>query len=102
MDYKGIIDGLRWVRSPEEIEVARALEEAQKREDFEAVDLLATKMVSVVTKPPLREAGLEKPVFYAFQARAEWEILGLAEELGKRLKEEYDLHPSGQSGIGLN
>ena len=51
---------------------------------------------------PLREAGLEKPIFYAFQARAEWEMLGLADELGEKLKEEYGLHPAGQDGIGLN
>ena len=50
----------------------------------------------------VRDVAKFASLTYAFQARAEWEILGLAEELGKRLKEEYDLHPSGQSGIGLN
>ena len=78
MDYKQVIDGMKWVRTQEEIgAVARA-------------------------EPPLRTAGLELPVFYAFQARAEWEVLGLAEEFGERLREEYGLHPAGQSGIGLD
>ena len=72
MDHKVAIDSLKWVRSSE------------------------------VPRPPLREAGLEHPVFYAFQARAEWEMLNLAEIMGEQLKQEYGLHPAGQNGIGLN
>lgn len=102
MDYKQIIDGLKWVRSPEELEVAQALREAENKGNWENVEELVLKMRSVITNPPLREAGLEKPVFYAFQARAEWEMLDLADKIGKQLKGEYGLYPAGQQGIGLN
>ncbi len=98
MDYKQIIDGLKWVRSPEELEVVKAIKDAEENKDWKTLVELGQKM----TTPPLREAGLEKPIFYAFQARAEWEMLGLADKMGEQLRGMYGLYPSGQSGIGLN
>ncbi|HLC60661.1 MAG TPA: hypothetical protein VJJ52_04485 [Candidatus Nanoarchaeia archaeon] len=99
MDYQQIIDGLKWTRCSKEIELGNALKSAAtKREEGR----LLVELSGLRTEPPLRQAGLEKPVFYAFQARAEWEILGLADKLQPRLQEEYDLHPAGQSGVGLD
>ena len=54
------------------------------------------------TVPLIRETGLETPVFRAFAARAEWEILSLVDDLSKTIKEEYSLCPAGQQGIGLD
>lgn len=102
MDYKQIIDGLKWVQSAEEIELSEKFELAQENKDWDTLNELFDKLREVRTEPPLRKVGLEKPVYYAFQARAEYEMLKLAEEMGLNLKTEFDLHPAGQQGIGLN
>jgi len=54
--------------------------------------------------PKLIELGLYHSVVYGFQARAAWEVLALADELGEKLEDEYGLYPNGQgkSGIGLD
>ena len=101
VDYKKIIDGLKWVRSPEEMELAAAVQDAA-RNDIGKLEELLAKFTPIKTEPPLRQAGLEQPVRYAFQARAGYEVIALVNEMGKKLREEYSLHPSGQSGIGLD
>lgn len=102
IDYKQIIDGLKWAPSPEEVQLRAELSGALKNTDLERYFEISKRLEPIKTEPPLRQLGLEHPVFYAFQARAAWEMLLLAEITGEKLKEEYNLHPAGQDGIGLD
>lgn len=99
MDFKEAIDNLAWIRSQEEIDAGKAMRKAIGSDEWEKA---YQALSAVLTDPPLRETGLEHAVFYAFQARAAWEILNLADEHGEELEELYNLHPAGQGGIGLN
>jgi hypothetical protein len=101
IDYKRVIDvDLKWHLAPEERTVRDAL--AELSEDSPDRYDLFDRLRNVETTPPIVKVGLYNGVKYAFQARAEWEILHLADILGDKLKEEYNLHGSLQAGIALD
>ncbi|MCK5023066.1 MAG: hypothetical protein KAS04_02740 [Candidatus Aenigmarchaeota archaeon] len=102
MDYKKIIDDLSWVQSPEEIALRSKLRAAVKACDWGEHGKLQEQLKPIETKFQLREAGLEHPVQYAIIARTEYEMLKHAEQMGPKLEGEFNLHPAGQGGIGLD
>jgi hypothetical protein len=99
IDYKAVIDGMKWEPTPLEIELNKAMSQKDKEATFR---ILMQMQDSPPPSAPLVENGLREPVFYSFLARAEWEMLGLADSKGAELEREYGLHPSGQQGVGLN
>lgn len=103
MVFRGTIDKMAWVRSQAELDAIEAMRKAQEEGGYGEEWQAAWRAYDAIsTRPPLREAGLEHAVFYAFQARAAHEIVGLAEKYGPTLREMYSLYPAGQAGIGLN
>ena len=102
IDYRKVIDeDLKWNPTLEEIRLSAAVKRAEKKMGPKWTSLVE-RLMKVKTEPPILKVGLYHPVFYAFQARAEWEILNLAEELGYNLRDEYNLHRSGQGGVAVD
>lgn len=100
IDYKAVIDGMKWEHAEKERELRAALE-SHGAEDRIAIQVHLRRLQEE-TPSELRATGLEQPVFYALHTRAAWEVLGLVDEIGARLRKEYGLHPTEQGGIDLD
>jgi len=90
VDYKRVIDvDLKWHPTKREMTLRNAIEACA--EDSAKRFGLFERLGKVETVPPIVESKLYHPIFYAFQARAEWEVCILAQELGEDLRVEYKL-----------
>ena len=99
IDYKAVIDGMKWEPTPLEIELKMARDRNDTDAMLKAIEQLSD---SPPPKAPLMRFGLREPVFNAFVARAEWELLELEKSCGEGLVQEYSLQPAGQNGIGVD
>lgn len=102
MNFKKTIDTLKGVSYPNKIDpeiISRDIEAIVDPEEF--ANMKGT-LESMHVQNPLQTTKLWQPINYAFQARAAFEVLSIANRTEADIINKYNLHEAGQSGIGLD